>query len=317
MKFNDYLSGYDGMYAAQGLAKRYGIPKQTPAAFYESFEQLLMASMLGGEHAAICRMADGSISMAPLRQCRIEQRWYELLRPYYNVWPGIIDPLAKVNLDTVTCDQIHLPMPCIAFRLPAQSNRFQLDDGRILKALLVSDMEKDVVHNAHREFTLWMDFAEEIDGMPIWTYRRFLMRPEWSIGQAMYDMGSAEPVPHTKGVARLDPAVCNRIVSLVCGCLLLDSDFVVPDVLNRDKTKPLTEERIERAHKNGKVGWDIGRELDVNPHWRRPHPALMWTGKGRTVAKITMRKGAIVRRSTIGQIPTGFIDKELHNESGV
>ncbi|MEJ7590125.1 MAG: hypothetical protein WKF77_01115 [Planctomycetaceae bacterium] len=104
------------------------------------------------------------------------------------------------------------------------------------------------------------------------------------------------------------------IVSLVIGILLLDDEFIVPDVLNRDKAKPITAERVERAHKNGKVGWDIGRELDVNPHWRRPHSALMWTGKGRTVARIVIRKGSIVRRSAVTDIPTSFMDKGVVNE---
>lgn len=312
MKFNDYLSGHDAMFAPGGLAKTLGIPKVSPIEFYNGLEEMLLDSMRRGD--PFCKTLDGVASLAPLRQCRVERRWYGLMRPYYNVWPGIIGPLAKVNLDTVTCDQIHLPMSCIAFRLLPTCSRFCLENGLALKSFLVSDTD-GMVDQESREFTLWMDFGEKVDSQSVWTYRRFLMRPEWSIQRAMDEMGSAEPVAHTAGVARLEPAVCNQIVSLVIGCLLLDTDFVVPDVLNRDKTKPLTPERIERAHKNGKVGWDIGREIDVNPHWRRPHPALMWTGKGRTVAKITMRKGAIVKRSTIGQIPTGFIDKDQTNDN--
>lgn len=314
MKFNDYISGYDAMYASGGLARTHGVEKRTPSLFYDGFESMLLDAMRRGDVEALCQMPDGRVSLAPLRQCRIERKWYELMRPYYNVWPGIIGPLAKVKLDTVTCDQIHLPMSCIAFRLQSESRLFSLENGLTLRSFLVSDTAQGMMHEQQREFTLWMDFGERIDNMPIWTYRRFLMRPEWSIERAMDEMGSAEPVPHTEGVARLEPAVCGHIVSLVVGCLLLDTDFVVPDVLNRDKTKPLTAERVERAHKHGKVGWDIGREIDVNPHWRRPHPALMWTGKGRTVARITMRKGAIVKRSTIGTIPTGFMDKGQDND---
>ena len=34
------------------------------------------------------------------------------------------------------------------------------------------------------------------------------------------------------------------------------------------------------------VVWNIGRGIEVIPHMRRPHPALMHTGHGRTIPKI-------------------------------
>ena len=322
MKFNEYLSGYNCMFYNTGLAMQYGIPKMPPVEFYRLFSDMMKEQILKGRKRSVdsfrspaCMMIDGSVNIAPYRQCLVEQKWYELQRPYYNVWPGIIGPLAKVKLDTVNCDQIHLPLECIAFRLNDGNDQFKLDNGMALKSFVVSDVSEALMDKSAREFTMWMDFGETIDGLAVWTYRRFLMRSEWTVRQAMDEMGSYEPVPHTDGVSEFGWDACDRVVSLVIGCLLLDSDFVVPDVLNRDKTKPLTDERVKRAHANGKVGWDIGKEIDVNPHWRRPHPALMWTGKGRTIPRVTIRKGAIVKRSVIGAVPTGFMDKELENKN--
>lgn len=319
MKFNDYLSGYDSFFGPDGLAKKQGLPRLSPEVFYSEFGAM-MTQALEGRRPDLTRglfavkQGTNEVNISPLRQCLVEHQWYRLQRPYYNVWPGIIKPLVKLKLDTVKCDQIHLPMTCISFRFAEQTTLFRLENGSPLRSVLVCDSEVGLINDDQREFTLWMDFRDkDDDGVAAWSYRRFLMQPDWSISEAMDRMAKAEPVYSHSGLSPISYSTCSNIMALITGCLLLDTDFIVPEVLNRDKTKPLTDERIARARANGKVGWDIGKEIDVNPHWRRPHPALMWTGKGRTVARITMRKGSIVKRSTIGTIPTGFYDKGNRN----
>ena len=46
------------------------------------------------------------------------------------------------------------------------------------------------------------------------------------------------------------------------------------------------------------------------PHIRRPHPALVWTGQGRTIPHIVLRKGCLVHQDTVKRIPTGFQGEE-------
>ena len=48
---------------------------------------------------------------------------------------------------------------------------------------------------------------------------------------------------------------------------------------------------VDRARRRGKLGWNVGARIEVMPHYRRPHPALVWTGPGRAVPRIVMRKG--------------------------
>ena len=72
---------------------------------------------------------------------------------------------------------------------------------------------------------------------------------------------------------------------------------------------------MERARQKGKRGWDVGRGVEVVPHYRRPHPALVWTGTGRQIPKIVMRSGAVVHRSVVGAVPAGFLG-EIDNEPG-
>ena len=52
----------------------------------------------------------------------------------------------------------------------------------------------------------------------------------------------------------------------------------------------------EKAHRRGKVGWDVGREIEVAPHYRRPHLMLAWTGHRRAVPTIVPRNGTIGKR---------------------
>ncbi len=94
------------------------------------------------------------------------------------------------------------------------------------------------------------------------------------------------------------------------GCLLEnDPEIVSPDVLSKDRDKfDRTGEQkyVDKAHRRGKVGWDVGRHVEVAPHYRRPHMALVWTGRGRAVPKIVPRRGTIVHRQAVELVPTGF-----------
>jgi hypothetical protein len=63
---------------------------------------------------------------------------------------------------------------------------------------------------------------------------------------------------------------------------------------------------VDKAHRRGKVGWDVGRHIEVIPHYRRPHMALVWTGQGRGVPRIVPRKGSVVHREVVERVPSGF-----------
>ena len=94
------------------------------------------------------------------------------------------------------------------------------------------------------------------------------------------------------------------------GCLLEnDPEIISPDVLSKDRDKfDRTGEQkyVDKAHRRGKVGWDVGRHVEVAPHYRRPHLALVWTGRGREVPKIVPRRGSVVHREVVEKLPSGF-----------
>ena len=71
-------------------------------------------------------------------------------------------------------------------------------------------------------------------------------------------------------------------VRLCCSLCLLENDpsTISPDVLADDRAKYEAsgdQKYVEKAHRRGKVGWDVGKRIEVIPHYRRSHMALVAT----------------------------------------
>jgi hypothetical protein len=107
-------------------------------------------------------------------------------------------------------------------------------------------------------------------------------------------------------------------------CLLEDNpDLIEPDVLSKDRHRvkdadeELLQRLIDKARRKGKYGFVVGKSMEqsiergeMSPHSRRPHPALVWTGEGRTVPKVVMRKGSLIHGKKVTNVPTGYKDDE-------
>ena len=103
-----------------------------------------------------------------------------------------------------------------------------------------------------------------------------------------------------------------RMSSVALGICLLacDSEFVKPILLKRDRAKELTVEQrllaIKRARSRGNFGFEFGVDMRISPHFRRPHFALRWTGKGKETPRLVPVKGCVVNRSELEKVPTGY-----------
>ena len=112
------------------------------------------------------------------------------------------------------------------------------------------------------------------------------------------------------GIQVPEPLV-NDCVRLCCSLCLLenDSSIISPDVLADDRAKFEASGDhiyIDKAHRRGKVGWDVGKHIEVIPHYRCLHMALVWMGHGRVVPKIVPRRGSVVHREVVEKVPMGF-----------
>ena len=149
-------------------------------------------------------------------------------------------------------------------------------------------------------------------GVPIYTYRNFRREQGVTVEEALGELRS-------DGLAELGVQIPNALVTdcvrLCCSLCLLESDPTVisPDVLSKDRGKfddTGDEKYIDKAHRRGKVGWDVGRHIEVIPHYRRPHMTLVWTGTGRAVPRIVPRRGSVVHREVVEKVPSGWEEKE-------
>jgi hypothetical protein len=74
---------------------------------------------------------------------------------------------------------------------------------------------------------------------------------------------------------------------------------------------------VDKARRRGNYGWHVGRAIEVSPHVRAACPAaLYWTGEGRKIPKIRFRRGSIVHRKKLSEMPTGFLGDEQDPEPG-
>lgn len=106
--------------------------------------------------------------------------------------------------------------------------------------------------------------------------------------------------------------ISHQMCRIALGVMLLaaDPDYVKPVILKADegKTTPI-DERVERARNRGVFGFTLGEDIEVSPHFRRPHFAIRWTGKGASVPKLVPVKGAVIGRSIMTTVPTGYEDE--------
>ena len=280
---------------------------------------------------------------------QLQRDWHEAERPYYNLWPSIIPALSKLRLDADS-SFFRLPLDQLLLRFPVADNPLTWQDpqGKTwgVRVVLAQNIgmhtdadgtavkfyktQGDFVHavGEKRGMAFWIDIGEAVDVDPLrpndpagqvhsLLYKHVICEPgktiEWSFENMTNhwssDMGVAYPDSLVKDVARL-----------VCTLCLMSEDkaLVEPIVLKADEEKwESTGDMtlVDKAKRRGNYGFNVGRDIEVAPHVRSASPAaLYWTGVGRKVPKIRFRRGSVVHRKRMAQVPTGFLDKEKGND---
>lgn len=173
-----------------------------------------------------------------------------------------------------------------------------------------------------RGLTFWIDAGEDLDGQQASgdspnSIRRLMYKHlvcqeghsiEWSFENipphVSTDIGLIYPTWILHAVARI---VCTL-------CLMADDPQVVEPVVLRDDEDKYEKNPdpalVEKARRRGNYGWHVGKSIEVSPHVRAACPAaLYWTGEGRRVPKIRFRRGSIVHRKKLAEMPTGYLEE--------
>lgn len=225
--------------------------------------------------------------------------WYQASRPYYKVWPSVCKALSSLRLD-VKYEQVPtVPSNVMVIRF-AESME-PIENNKRLTSIMVSE---------------WRAFRDASRGLMI------SARTEGTIDDGiMFTIGQSDDmtIEESLDIRATVTDMMNfekRAARIALTVLLLadDPNIITPDVLSKDRdeydrsTDEAWKERaVERARRRGVVGWNIGADYEVCPHYRRPHFGLRHTGKGGTVPRIVPIKGAVVHRSRLTEVPTGYM----------
>jgi hypothetical protein len=317
MQFTDYHTMYS-------WGQKHGFKAKTMADFNDMYIPMLDER---------CRQLHGRpiSEVDPFTPALLETErlWCEARRPYYNVWPGIIPGLTKLKLD-IDAGYFSLPLPELLIRLPVKADhplKFEYEGKQwALRNVLCANT--DLKYSAKKgdphyipgftgqfvkAISYQIDIGECIDGLPdlpVRQYKHILVEPGRSIEWSFTHIPTHESAE--RGV--LYPAWFNEDVArLICTVCLMatDPEIVEPEVLASDEerySKTRDSALVDKAHRRGKVGWNVGKDIEVVPHYRRACPAaLYWTGEGRRFPKIRFRKGSVVHRKRLASVPTGFM----------
>lgn len=260
-------------------------------------------------------------------RCRSSLSWNELRRPYYNVYPSVASSLAKTTLE-VPCKTVIDAMKFLPEHLSVRyqvGHELNVGNGAIGdffvsrhdNTVLVDDLDSIPAAPSGRDsITLYVCDAtvcpdtiyangKTVISKP-YTYYAMVLDSGKSVEDMVQAIQSRYTVP--KIVNDLSMAALRTVMCLAL--LTSDSEVVSPVVLNahREKFEKTGDPKyIEKAAKRGVVGWEVGRDIEVGPHYRRPHFGIRWTGKGAAEPKLVPVKGSIVHRKKIGDVPTGYL----------
>ena len=257
-------------------------------------------------------VSDSSSYSMMLLHRKQDIQWALDQKPYYSVYPSISPMLTKLQLDKVQSSHIRLPhgLKSLSLRFPVGCEL-----GNEVRTIWIHHL--DQVRNPLNDtvcqgLSLGIDHGEVRDGLPVYLIRCFPLVEKQSVEDALDLLPASWTLSEGKQLA---PEVIADAVRLACTICLIGDDpsILEPEVLSKDKHRvdqSNLENLVEKARRRGKLGWSLGRSIETIPHYRRPHPALVWTGVGRKIPKIIMRSGSVVHRDAVAAVPTGYGDDE-------
>lgn len=264
------------------------------------------------------RISEASKDAFTFRTVHLEREWVKKQRPYYHCYPAILPMLMKLDLD-ISCSLVKdIAIQPLELRLPdgGLDNVFSWAHGKHQIRSILFGIQNVPTDDGSDEMCKGLVIAFDIGetdptGYPIYSMKFFPLREDLTVNEACNlfpDHYSA-----IEGTVIPKPVIIN-VIKLCCCVALIehDSELLEPDILSADKNRWLesdVEQRLQlmaRAQRRGKNGWNLGASIECIPHYRRPHPALVRYGKGRSLARIVFRRGSVVHKKKVTEIPTGF-----------
>lgn len=239
---------------------------------------------------------------------KMEQNWLNARRPYYKAFPCVVDALSRVSLDIRQCD-LQLGSRMFAIRF-ADGNEPKVGKGKLFSILTAATADS----------FLFMSQLMDEDGLICCQCRTHKLDKQVTLEEEIqwFTHNPSGKITHdaveTFHLFSIETMRVATRISLTCHLLADDPSIITPDVLSSDRERyngetdeAWKQRAVDRARRRGVVGWNIGADYEVCPHYRRPHFGLRHTGKGKTIPRIVPIKGAVVHRNKLTEVPTGWM----------
>lgn len=230
-----------------------------------------------------------------------ELYWIRNCRPYYKVYPAILDALCRLKLDVkYECPDIPQNQISVRFAVGHEPRtKSGLKIGSILLSGGMGDGNKMMIISVDI-----LDIGSETTELVI--------NPNYEGAKSVEEMLELLDADPAKKEALI---LATRIALTVC-MIEHDPDIITPEILSKDEqryegeTEDWKRRAEERARQRGKVGWSIGKKFQDranSPHYTNPHFAIRHTGQGRKTPKIVPVRGYWTGKEKLTEIPTGYI----------
>ncbi|MCK9459548.1 MAG: hypothetical protein M0R80_07910 [Proteobacteria bacterium] len=316
MKFYEWLTGYALCKQNVQALKIKGVQSPERILLDQGWQRYYAASIALGERH------DDPTSLVPtfdVTRYKAEANWLKADRPFYNVWPKIIPMLIRLNLNKIDTSWVRPPLSELCIRLPERDNPLGFEYKQqqyFVRTILIADaLIGTSLAGSSRGVCIWLDFGEVETQMvcgvpisaPIHNYYMFQCTEGVSVQE---EIEKLPPDPGLSYGVQIPHTLVLDCIRLICTLCFLGNtpQLITPDVLADDFLKFENTgdwKYVEKARRRHKYGWNVGKHIEVNPHWRRPHLALYWVGKGRTIPEILPRKGALIHKELVDKVPTG------------
>lgn len=237
-----------------------------------------------------------------------EDIWKQQRRPYLNIWPSVQEGLSRVRLNIPLRQLVEPPRDIPPVTLVRFSEEERLTQGGCSLDLFL------LAYNAQYPVIGCYTFLTHPDDSR--SMLRYTMRDDEELENL--DKGLLEITDYPVAQQQIEDVIhlCVSAARIAVGTLLMmeDPELVTPVVIKKDQAKydaTRDQKFVEKARRRGNIGWDVGKHLEVSPHYRRPHFGIRYKGKGEANRPVLVPiKGAIVHRDKLGKVPTGYLDDE-------
>lgn len=241
----------------------------------------------------------GNTEDATLSLYLTEHWWITRKRPFFNIHPPVINGLANTPLslkpNSIPKSVVH-ELGTICIKFPCGFRHKLLKDVTHFYLTCANIRFDPITMKEIKQDTVGIFYSDSVASFNTYT-------PADETFESITDSALAG-----EDQTEFEIQQRNFITRLALGVMLLaaDSAFIEPVLLRRDFGRIGDRDVMaERARRNGVIGYEIGSNMEVSPHFRRPHFAIRWTGKGAEVPRLVPVKGAVIHRSQL-EVPTGY-----------